>query len=93
MLYPFILCFMTENTIDTKHLSPRKVFSRIWKLWGRKHLTVFITANILMLIVAGTTALYPIAIDYAFQFLADKEWSNIILIPIVIMLLTIIHCL
>ena len=90
MLYPFILCFMTENTIDIKHLSPRKVFSRIWKLWGRKHLTVFITANILMLIVAGTTALYPIAIDYAFQFLADKEWSNIILIPIVIILLTLI---
>ena len=81
---------MTKKSINTKHLSPLMVFRRIWRQWGHKHLVVFIIANILMLIVAGTTALYPIVIDYAFQFLTDKDWSKITLIPFAIVILTLI---
>ena len=43
-----------------------------------------------MLIVAGTTALYPIVIDYVFQFLTNKDWSKITLIPLAIIILTLI---
>ena len=81
---------MTKKSINTKHLSPLMVFHRIWRQWGHKHLVVFIIANILMLIVAGTTALYPIVIDYAFQFLTNKDWSKITLIPLAIIILTLI---
>ena len=81
---------MTKKSINTKHLSPLMVFHRIWRQWGHKHLVVFIIANILMLIVAGTTALYPIVIDYAFQFLTNKDWSKITLIPFAIVILTLI---
>ena len=81
---------MTKKSINTKHLSPLMVFRRIWLQWGHKHLVVFIIANILMLIVAGTTALYPIVIDYAFQFLTNKDWSKITLIPFAIVILTLI---
>jgi len=81
---------MTKKSINTKHLSPLMVFRRIWRQWGHKHLVVFIIANILMLIVAGTTALYPIVIDYAFQFLTNKDWSKITLIPFIIITLTLI---
>ena len=66
---------MTKKSTNTKKLSPLMVFRRIWSQWGHRHLVVFIIANILMLIVAGTTALYPIVIDYAFQFLTNKDWS------------------
>ena len=81
---------MTKKSNNTKHLSPLMVFHRIWLQWGHKHLVVFIIANILMLIVAGTTALYPIVIDYAFQFLTSKDWSKITLIPFAIIILTLI---
>ena len=81
---------MTKISINTKHLSPLMVFRRIWRQWGHRHLVVFIIANILMLIVAGTTALYPIVIDYAFQFLTNKDWSKITLIPLAIVILTLI---
>ena len=81
---------MTKKSINTKHLSPLMVFRRIWLQWGHKHLVVFIIANILMLMVAGTTALYPIVIDYAFQFLTNKDWSKITLIPFAIVILTLI---
>ena len=81
---------MTKKSINTKHLSPLMVFRRIWRQWGHRHLVVFIIANILMLIVAGTTALYPIVIDYAFQFLTNKDWSKITLIPLAIIILTLI---
>ena len=81
---------MTKKSTNTKKLSPLMVFRRIWSQWGHRHLVVFIIANILMLIVAGTTALYPIVIDYAFQFLTNKDWSKITLIPFAIVILTLI---
>ena len=42
-----------------------------------------------MILIAGTTALYPIVIDYAFLSL-EENWSKITFIPVFIILLTFI---
>ena len=81
---------MKNKNLNTNNLSPLKVFYRIWGEWGKQHLFPFIFANVLMLVVAGATALYPIAIDYTFQFLEEKDWSKIVLVPLLIVLLTLI---
>jgi subfamily B ATP-binding cassette protein MsbA len=71
-------------------MTPIKAFKRIWKSYAKEHLFSFIIANLFMLFIAGTTALYPIVIDYAFLSLEEADWSKIILIPIFISILTLI---
>ena len=67
-----------------------QAFKRIWKNYGKVHLYSFIIANILMLFIAGSTALYPIVIDYAFISLEEANWSKISFIPVFIIILTLI---
>ena len=76
--------------INSDSMSPIQAFKRIWKNYGKGHLFHFIIANFLMLLIAGTTALYPIVIDYAFLSLEEADWSKIILIPLFIISLTFI---
>jgi len=76
--------------INSDSMTPIKAFKRIWKSYAKEHLFSFIIANLFMLFIAGTTALYPIVIDYAFLSLEEADWSKIILIPIFISILTLI---
>ena len=76
--------------INSDSMSPIQAFKRIWKNYGKEHLFSFIIANLFMILIAGTTALYPIVIDYAFLSLEEANWSKIILIPLFIILLTLI---
>ena len=76
--------------IISDSMTPIQVFKRIWKNYGKGHLYSFILANVLMLFIAGSTALYPIVIDYAFLSLEEANWKKISLIPIFIILLTFI---
>ena len=76
--------------INSDSMSPIQSFKRIWKNYGREHLFSFIIANLFMILIAGTTALYPIVIDYAFLSLEEANWSKIIFIPVFIILLTFI---
>ena len=76
--------------INSDSMSPIQSFKRIWKNYGREHLFSFIIANLFMILIAGTTALYPIVIDYAFLSLEEANWSKIIFIPVFIIILTFI---
>ena len=76
--------------IKAYSLSVKKVFKRILNDYGKDHLYSFIWVNILMVLVAGTTALYPIVIDYAFKALEEANWDKIILVPILIIILTLL---
>ncbi|MFP6779485.1 MAG: ABC transporter ATP-binding protein [Alphaproteobacteria bacterium] len=76
--------------INSDSMSPTQSFKRIWKNYGKEHLFSFIIANLFMILIAGTTALYPIVIDYAFLSLEEANWSKIIFIPVFIILLTFI---
>ena len=76
--------------INSNSMSPIQAFKKIWKNYGRVHLNTFIIANILMLFIAGSTALYPIVIDYAFISLEEADWRKISFIPVFIIILTVI---
>ena len=76
--------------INSNFMSPTQVFKRIWKNYGKVHVYPFIVANVLMLFIAGSTALYPIVIDYAFLSLEQADWNKIIFIPVFIIILTVI---
>ncbi len=76
--------------IKKYNLSAKQVLNKVLREYGKDHVYSFIVANILMIIVAGATALYPIIIDYAFKSLEEQDWSKIILVPIFIVFLTII---
>ena len=41
--------------------------------WGKSQKKNFIKANLLMIIVAAVTSLYPIAIDFSFNALNEKN--------------------
>ena len=56
--------------------------------WGKSQKKNFIIANMLMLVVAAVTSLYPIAIDYSFNALNSKNVTNLMYIPIGIIALT-----
>ena len=76
--------------INSNFMSPIQAFKRIWKNYGKGHLYPFIVANILMLFIAGSTALYPVVIDYAFLSLEQADWNKISFIPVFIIILTVI---
>ena len=76
--------------INSNSMSPIQAFKKIWKNYGKVHLNTFIIANILMLFIAGSTALYPIVIDYAFISLEEADWRKISFIPVFIIILTVI---
>ena len=59
--------------INSDSMSPTQSFKRIWKNYGKEHLFSFIIANLFMILIAGTTALYPIVIDYAFLSLEEAS--------------------
>ena len=57
--------------------------------WGKSQKKNFFVANLLMLIVAVITSLYPIAIDFAFNAINNSNLKHLIYIPVIIMTLTI----
>ena len=76
--------------IKKYNLSAKQILRRILSEYGKDNLSSFIWANILMVLVASSTALYPIIIDYAFKSLEAKDWTKIILVPFFIIFLTFI---
>ncbi len=58
--------------------------------WGKEQRKNFFIANILMLVVAAMTSLYPIVIDYAFNAINNKNMQDLMFIPLVIIFLTLV---
>ncbi len=58
--------------------------------WGKSQKKNFIKANLLMLVVAAVTSLYPIAIDFSFNALNEKNITHLMYIPLAIIALTIL---
>ncbi len=66
------------------------LYIEIWKIWGHKNKYNLIVANILMVIVAASTAAYPILIDFSFDVLTLKEKEKLKLIPALIIGVTLL---
>ena len=74
-----------KNNFDTL-----KLYFNVIIKWGKTQKKNFLVANILMIIVAAVTSLYPIAIDFAFNAINNNNLTKIFYIPVFIILLTLI---
>ena len=74
-----------KNNFDTL-----KLYFNVIIKWGKTQKKNFLAANILMIIVAAVTSLYPIAIDFAFNAINNNNLTKIFYIPVFIILLTLI---
>ena len=63
-------------------LSTFFLYIKLLTKWGVKQKKNFIIANIFMLIVAITTSMYPLIIDFAFDVISEKKNEYIFFLPI-----------
>ncbi len=65
--------------------STRSLVKRLWVEWVKVHLKLIIAATILMVIVAITTSLYPLLINWTYNLFEEKNDNLLYLIPISIL--------
>ena len=65
--------------------STKTLVNRLWIEWVKVHLKLIIAATILMVIVAITTSLYPLLINWTYNFFEEKNDNLLYLIPISIL--------
>ena len=65
-------------------LSTFFLYIKLLTKWGVRQKKNFIIANIFMLIVAVTTSMYPLIIDFAFDVISEKKKKYIFILPILI---------
>jgi subfamily B ATP-binding cassette protein MsbA len=61
---------------------------RIYQRWVRPHKGKIVKALLLMVVVAVTTALYPLVIQWTFERITEKDVKTLSIIPIVIIAVT-----
>ncbi len=61
---------------------------RLWREHIRHHRGMLLIVAILTALMAGTTALYPVVIDRAFQMFADKDQRILYQIPLLVLVVT-----
>ena len=66
----------------------RAMARRMWRDWVRPHRASLAVILLLVLVVAGTTALYPLLINQAFDAFATRDREAILLSPILVILVT-----
>ena len=69
-------------------LPARHPIRRLIQRWGPKHARTFVIANLLVIVVAGATAGYPLLIDYLVDALQARERLVLVTVPIAVLLLT-----
>ena len=77
---------MSEQTQDKPILdaSTRSLAARLWRDWMRAHLAQLALAGVLMLLVAGSAAVYPILIERSVGLIEQRDWQGFLLMPIAI---------
>lgn len=76
---------MPETATET---SAFRHFRRIVRRWGLRHRRRFLLANALILVVAGTTAAYPLLIDWTLDSLQAGEGRILLVVPLLIVAIT-----
>ena len=66
----------------------RHPIRRLVQRWGPKHLRTFAVANLLVIVIAGATAGYPVLIDYLVDALQAGDRAVLVTVPIAVLLLT-----
>ena len=69
------------------------LYIRLLKKWGKKEKKNFLFANFLLLLVAGSTAMYPLIIDFAFNSITEKNNKSFYYIPLFVVGITLLKSL
>ncbi len=68
--------------------STRALLLRLWREHVRHYKPRLLLVLVLTLLMAGTTALYPVVIDHAFQMFADRDRRILYQIPLLVVVVT-----
>ena len=79
--------------IKAGHDSTRSLLARLWREHIRHHKTRLLLVLLLTGIMAGTTALYPVVIDHAFEMFTDRDQRILYQIPALVVGITSIKAL
>ncbi|MFV2035396.1 MAG: ABC transporter ATP-binding protein, partial [Halocynthiibacter sp.] len=81
-----------ENSSRTKGVkldaNAKVLAKRLWRDWMRAHKNQLIVATFLMIIVAGTTALYPLLIDWSYKLFLARDPRVLWLMPVAVLFVT-----
>ena len=77
-----------NGAFPKKKISTFFLYVKNLKKWGKAQKKNFFIANFFMVLVAITTAMYPLVIDFAFDTISENNKNNIYIIPIIILTLT-----
>jgi len=82
--------FKNQNntSFPKKKISTFFLYVKNLKKWGKSQKKNFLIANLFMVLVAITTAMYPLVIDFAFDTISGSNKNNIYIIPFIILTLT-----
>ena len=68
--------------------STRALLARLWREDLRQHRSRLLLVLVLTAVMAGTTALYPVVIDHAFQMFTDRDKRILYQIPALVVAVT-----
>src|SRR5579872_6619684 len=68
--------------------STRVLLSRLWREHVSHHKPRLVLVLVLTALMAGTTALYPVVIDHAFQMFTDRDRRILYQIPMLVLVIT-----
>jgi len=77
-----------NTSFPKKKISTFFLYVKNLKKWGKSQKKNFLIANLFMVLVAITTAMYPLVIDFAFDTISGSNKNNIYIIPFIILTLT-----
>jgi len=69
-------------------INAKVLAKRMWRDWVREHKKQLIIATVLMIIVAGTTAGYPLLIDWSYNMFVARDPRILWLMPLAVLTVT-----
>src|SRR5271156_4269937 len=73
--------------------STRALLGRLWREHVRHYKSRLLLVLVLTLLMAGTTALYPVVIDHAFQMFTDRDKRILYQLPAIVIAVTTVKAL
>src|SRR5271157_5676605 len=74
--------------LAAKRDGTRALLGRLWREYVSHHKPRLVLVLVLTLLTAGTTALYPVVIDHAFEMFADRDRRILYQIPALVVAIT-----
>ncbi|HVB67264.1 MAG TPA: ABC transporter ATP-binding protein [Acetobacteraceae bacterium] len=79
---------LADAALPPRSETTRALIGRLWREHIRRHLPRLLLILLLTLIMAGTTALYPVVIDHAFNMFTHKDPRILYQVPALVVAIT-----